>query len=120
MLTRSLLSIVALLTTGSVSAGTLVCSGTVISLAYHAQDVLLIRLSSMNEPVQFCSINQDWSIAPGYTTTPAVCKTFLAMFMAAKASGESISSVYFESPSAPATCSGWVPWTSANLRFFSQ
>jgi hypothetical protein len=115
---KQVFPIVALFAAHGVSAGTLVCSGTVTTISYHAHDILLIRLSSMNEPVQFCSVNQDWSIAPGYTTTPAMCKVLLGMFMTAKTTGESINSLYFESPNAPATCSGWSPWTSANLRYF--
>lgn len=119
MRSRAILILIsALIATTPAKAATVVCSGTVDFLAFHANDVLLIQLSSMNTAVQYCSLNQDWTVAPGYTTTPATCKALLATFTTAKAMGSVLSSVYFDGPNVPSVCNGWASWTSANIRYF--
>jgi hypothetical protein len=114
-----LVAISMLFATTPALAGTIVCAGTVELLAFHANDILLVQLSSMNTPVQYCRLNQDWNEAPGYTTTPTACKALLAMFTSAKAMGAVLNSVYFDGPSVPSTCSGWAGWSSANIRYFN-
>ena len=40
----------------------LVCSGTVTKLAYHANNKLMLQLSSMDNPVFFCSPDAEWAV----------------------------------------------------------
>jgi hypothetical protein len=59
-------------------AGTVVCEGTVDTLAYHANNKLMIKLSSMNRPVFFCSPDSEWTVAgTDYKTGPQNCQTIL-------------------------------------------
>ena len=97
---------------------TVVCSGTVDVLAYHANNNLMVKLSSMNTPVFFCNPDSNWTVAPGYTTGPQTCKALYATFLTAKVTGTSLSAVYFDGDSVPATCNAWGPWVSANIRYF--
>jgi hypothetical protein len=100
-----------------VLAGTVVCSGTVETIAYHANNSLMVRLSSMNTPVYFCNPEITWNVA-GYSTGPQTCKMLYAMFLAARESGRTINSLYFDSDDAPTTCNTWATWKSATVRFF--
>lgn len=99
-------------------AGTVVCSGTVETIAYHSNNQFMVRLSSMNTPVYFCSSESTWNVVAGFSTGTQTCKMFFAMFLAAKESGRTVNSVYFDSDDAPATCNTWATWKYANIRFF--
>jgi len=102
-------------------AGTVVCSGTVVVLAYHANNNLMVRLSSMNAPVFFCNPDSNWTVTgTGYTTGPQTCKALYAIFLAAKLTGASFSAVYFDGDSVPAACNAWGPWLSANIRYLEH
>lgn len=99
-------------------AGTVICSGTVDSVAYHANDKLMVKLSSMNYPVFFCNPSAQWTVAgSSYVMSAETCKTIFSMFLTAKASKQTISSVYFDGDSAPASCSTFAPWSSVFVRF---
>ena len=103
----------------NVHAGTVTCSGKVTSLAYHADNKLMIQLSSMNTPVFFCSPDTDWVVSgTGHKTGPETCKTMYSSFLAAKMAEKSISSMYFDGASVPKTCNTWEKWRSANIRFY--
>jgi len=118
---RTLTAIALLMTsTGIASAGSISCSGTVDYLSFHAPDTFMIRLSSMNTAVFFCKPETTFTV-PGttYTTGPQTCKALIALFTTAKVTGTEIAGMYFDGDDVPATCSGWGPWKSANIRHFS-
>jgi hypothetical protein len=101
------------------SAATVVCAGTVITVSYHASGVLMIRLSSMNVPVFFCTPDSTWTTAgPGLTTEPEACKAMYATFLAARLSGTPLANVYFDGDAVPAACNAWSAWTNANIRHY--
>jgi len=109
----------ALLASTNIYAGTLVCTGTVDSVAYHGNDKLMIKLSSMNTPVFFCNPNQAWT-APGATgrvMNGETCKVVFSMFLTAKATGESISRVHFDGDNVPTSCNGFSSWTDVFIRY---
>jgi hypothetical protein len=108
-----------LLVASAANAGEIVCSGTVVALSYHANNTFRIQLSSMNVPVFFCRTDQTFTV-PGttYSTAPETCRALIAVFLAARESGRTISSVYFDGDDVPATCNSWVNWRSANIRTF--
>lgn len=100
-------------------AGTIVCAGTVEEVSYHANDKLMLRLSSMNTVVFFCSPSSEWTVSgTTYKTQPETCKTLFSLFLAARISGEEVSNVYFDGDDVPATCDGWENWKNANIRHF--
>ena len=102
------------------NAGTVVCSGTVNMLAYHSPNKLMLQLSSMDNPVFICNADSDWSVSgTTYTTGPGTCKAMYSTFLAAKSTGKTVSSVYFDGDQVPATCNGWGTWKNANIRYFS-
>ncbi len=109
-----------LLSCGGAFAGSVTCSGTVTSVNYHASNSFMIQLSSMNTPVFFCNTESTFSV-PGttYTTGAQTCKAFIAMFIAARESGRTITAMYFDGDAVPATCDGWGAWSSANIRYFN-
>jgi hypothetical protein len=110
--------LVAVLGCGAANAGTVVCSGTVAGISIHGPDIM-IRLSSMNQAVTFCRLDSTFTVAGGiYPTSPEMCKALVAMFIAARESGRTIESVYFDGDSVPATCNGWANWSNANIRYF--
>jgi hypothetical protein len=117
-LVRTSLAVISLLLASpGVLAGTVVCSGTVETIAYHANNSFMVRLSSMNLPVYFCNPEITWNIA-GYSTGPQTCKMLYAMFLAARESGRALSVVYFDSDDAPTACNTWAAWKSATVRYF--
>ncbi|HEU5138248.1 MAG TPA: hypothetical protein VFU13_24090 [Steroidobacteraceae bacterium] len=100
-------------------AADVMCSGTVTRIAYHANNSLMLQLSSMNVPVLFCSPEAEWVVAgTTYRTGPQTCKAFLAIFLSAKATGATLHNVYFDGAQVPATCDSWPNWASANIRYF--
>lgn len=104
-------------------AGTVVCGGTVQSVAYHTtaseKGQLMIKLSGMNTPVFICSPDVTWAVGgTTFTTTAASCKAMYASFLAAKASGTPISTIYFDGDQVPAACNAWAAWSVANVRYF--
>jgi hypothetical protein len=115
----SLFAFVSLLAVSAATqAGTVVCSGTVEAISYHANDLFMVRLSSMNLPVYFCNPEVAFTPAPGYTTGPQTCKALYAMFLSARLTGTPVNNVYFDGPNVPATCDTWGSWVSANIRHF--
>lgn len=107
------------ISSSNVNAATLVCSGTVTELAYHAPGVLYVRLSGMNTFVGICSTDANWG-PPGSlsgNTTPAACKTIYGTLLFAKQAGTVVSSMYFDRDELPASCSAFTSWTNVNLRF---
>lgn len=80
------------------AAGSLVCSGTVDSVAYHGNDKLMVKLSSMNTAVFFRDPNKAWSVtgASGRVMNSETCKAVFSMFLSARATKEVISRVHFD------------------------
>ena len=101
------------------SAGSLICSGTVDELSYHASGNFMLRLSSMNKAVMFCNPEQEW-IVPGttYKTGPEVCKMLYSTFLAAKTTGTPIHNMYWDGDQVPTSCTGWGDWIKANIRYY--
>lgn len=100
-------------------AATLVCSGKVEALSFHANNRLMIKLSGMNVPVFFCSPESEWIVAgTAFKTGPETCKALYSTFLAAKVAGETIKNMYFDGDQVPAACNAWASWQSANIRHF--
>lgn len=110
-----------LLLTGSNAswAGTVICSGTVIKLAFHANDKLMLQLDSMNTPVFICQTNAVWSVAgTSYTTSPETCALLHSQFLTAKVTGIQVANMYFDGDAVPTACNAWTSWSSANIRHY--
>ncbi|MEN3157330.1 hypothetical protein ABC502_02985 [Alkalimonas sp. NCh-2] len=108
-----------LMTSCSVTAGTIVCEGEVEVLGYHATDKMMIKLSSMNVPVHFCSPDREWSVSgTSYKTGPKTCQTLYSTFLAAKISGKTIYNVWFDGDEVPTSCDAWDSWANTNIRHF--
>ena len=111
------------LTGTAAQAGTVVCGGTIEVLNFDSTNAgggtLSIKLSTMNTTVYFCDTESAFT-APGnsYSIAPSTCRTMYATFLAAKASGQSLSNVYFDGSSVPTSCSGWTAWQAANIRHY--
>jgi hypothetical protein len=117
---RLIAMLIAALGCNSAWAGTVVCSGTVDAISFHASNTFMIKLSSMNVPVFFCNPDSTFSV-PGtsYTTGPQTCKALIGMFLAARETGRVINNIYFDGDDTPAACNAWGNWQSANIRHFS-
>src|SRR5690242_16969896 len=117
---KILIASVVALASAHAQGGTIVCSGTIESLQFDATSTsgyLSIRLSSMNTPVYFCDPDGTFSAAGNsYSISATACRTLYATFLAAKAGGQSLTNVYFDGTSVPATCDGWSQWQAANIR----
>jgi len=102
-------------------AGTVVCSGKVIALAYHSPDSFMVRLEGMNKAVFFCSPERIWTVAgTTHSTGPETCKTMYSTFLSAQMAGKRIESMYLDGDGAPATCQSFpADWASFNVRYFS-
>ena len=120
MKTRLIVLMLAALGCNSAWAGTVVCSGTVDAISFHSNNTFMIKLSSMNTAVFFCNPESTFSV-PGttYTTGPQTCKALLGMFLAARESGRTVNSIYFDGDDVPTTCDAWGNWKSAHIRYFS-
>jgi hypothetical protein len=100
-------------------AAQLVCSGQIAQLTYHSPDRFMIRLSSMNNEVFFCNTSSTWTVSgTTYTTSAETCRAMVALFMAAKLTGQAVTSMYFDGDQVPSTCSSWAAWSYANVRYF--
>jgi len=100
-------------------AGTVVCSGHVQTLSYHANNKLMIKLDTMNEAVFFCSPESEWSVSGTvYVTGAETCKVLYSTFLAAKMSGRPVNGMYFDGDQVPASCDAWTRWSAANIRYF--
>ncbi len=101
-------------------AGTVICSGKVEQLAYHADNSFMIKLDSMNVPVFFCSPEIEWAVVgTEYKTGPETCKLLYASFLSAKSSGAILKTIYFDGGDVPERCDGWGDWKRANIRYFN-
>lgn len=100
-------------------AGTLACSGTVDTVAYHGNDKLMVKLSSMNTPVFFCNPNAQWSVsgASGRVMSAETCKTVFSMFLTAKASKQHITKIHFDGDNVPTSCSAFTSWSDVFIRY---
>ncbi len=103
----------------SAHSASLYCSGEVEELAYHGNNKLMIKLSSMNRPVFFCSPDAEWTVpGTGYKTGKETCKTLYSTFLSAKISKTPIKTMLFDGDAVPATCSAWEPWKAASIRYY--
>ena len=100
-------------------AGSLVCTGTVETVAYHGNNQLMVKLSSMNTPVFFCNPETTWTVAgaDGRTMGPETCKSLFAIFLSARATKEPISRVHFDGNSVPTSCTGFQSWQKVFIRY---
>lgn len=100
-------------------AGSLTCGGEVETLGYHADNKLMLKLSSMNRPVMFCSPDSVWSVSgTPYKTGPQTCQTLYSTFLALKLSGKPIATMYFDGDDVPGSCTSWSEWSTANIRHY--
>ena len=101
-------------------AGTITCTGTVAKLGLHAPDKLMLKLSSMNNPVFICSPEYKWTVAgTSYTTSAEMCKMMLSMLMHAKSTHADMGSIYFDGNDVPTDCGSWGSWKRVNVRYFT-
>ena len=103
----------------SVLAGSLVCSGTVEDIAYHSNNKLMVRLSSMNYGVFICDLSTDWVItgAEGRITAPETCQSILSMLLTARSTNQQINRLHLDGDTVPETCGEFTPWSSVFLRY---
>jgi hypothetical protein len=93
-------------------------------VSYHAQPTgvgsqLYVRLSSMNTIVAICSPDVSWSVpSTVYVTPPEACKALYATLLAARLSGLTVNSMYFDGDAVPAACNAWGMWLRANVRHY--
>lgn len=100
-------------------AGTIVCSGTVDVLSYHADGAFMFKLSSMNNPVFFCNADSEWVVAgTPYKTSAETCKMLYATLLSAKATGKPLTNVYLDGDEVPSACNGWGDWKHVNIRHY--
>lgn len=100
-------------------AATVVCGGTVDMLSYHANNQLMVKLSSMNNPVFFCDTEAVWTVpGAGYSTSPGACKALYSTFLSARVTGTPISNMYFDGDEVPTACNAWGSWKRANIRHY--
>jgi hypothetical protein len=105
----------------SVTAATLVCSGKIDRLSYHSPNKFMLKLSSMNTPVFFCSPDMEWKVGgTSYVTGAETCKTMYSTFLAIKMTDKSITSMYFDGDQVPSSCNSWESWRQANIRHYSM
>lgn len=117
---KLIFGVVILMNLVSAHAATLVCGGTIVTLAYHSPNRIMLRLSSMDNAVFFCNTDTEWSVAgTTYTTAPRACGALYSSFLSAKMSGLTVNSMYFDGNEVPATCDSWGKWKSANIRYFN-
>ena len=103
----------------AVHAATVVCSGQVTQITWHANSGVLLQLDSMNTAVFICDPSATWTVTgTTYTTTADQCKSLLSLFLAAKLAGRALLNVYFDGDSVPTSCTTWTAWSRANLRNF--
>lgn len=101
------------------SAGSIHCNGHVDKIGFHANNKLMLKLSSMNKAVMICNTESEWVVnGSGYRTGPEMCKALLSMLMHAKATKADLGNVWFDGDDVPASCDAWESWKSANLRYF--
>lgn len=118
-LEKLLIAMLAIVPVLSANAGSLSCSGTVAEISYHANDKLMIRLSSMNTIVSFCNPSATWTVAgTSYTTSAETCKAIYSAFLSAKASGTTVTGMYMDGADVPADCNSFPAWASVNIRHF--
>lgn len=115
---KQLLLALLLLSVG-VDAGTLACNGTVDTVSYHSNNKLMVKLSSMNTPVFFCSPSEDWIVsgAGDRTMHPETCKTVFSIFLSAKMSEKNITKVHFDGDNVPESCTEFVSWKDVFIRY---
>lgn len=116
---RNILGLSLIIFSGNSVSGTLICSGTVKSVAYHSNNMLMVQLSSMNVPVFYCSTNSDWVIAgaSGKTMSPESCQVLFSLFLTAKATQAPIERIHFDGDDVPDTCSSFQVWKKAFIRY---
>ncbi|EDP59773.1 hypothetical protein [Vibrio sp. AND4] len=116
-LTALLLLVVLFPTT--VTAGSLICSGKVEQVAYHGNNKLMIKLSSMNKAVFFCDPGSDWRVTgePNRVMSPDTCKAVFSIFLSARSTGETINRVHFDGDDVPKNCSSFESWKNVFIRY---
>lgn len=68
------------------SAGSIQCNGHVDKIGFHANNKLMLKISSMNKAVLICDTESKWTVnGTGYKTGPEICKAMLSMLIHAKA-----------------------------------
>ncbi|WP_419812034.1 hypothetical protein [Bacterioplanoides sp.] len=100
-------------------AETVLCKGKVDKIGFHASNLLMLKLSSMNTGVIICNTEEEFTVpGTGHSTGPEMCKALLSMLMHAKAAQIDMGTVWFDGDNVPADCESWKPWAHANIRHF--
>ncbi len=111
--------IVLMLSCASVTQAALVCNGTISELAFHSPGQIMIKLSTMDNLVTFCSVDNNWAPAgAGYSTSVESCKAMYSAFLAARVSEKNITNMYFDGDQVPTACGSWGTGKQANIRHY--
>jgi hypothetical protein len=100
-------------------AGTLTCDGKVETIAYHGNNKLMVKLSSMNTPVFFCNPSSSWKVdgEPSRVMEPETCQAVFSMFLSARATGDHIGRVHFDGAEVPSSCNQFGSWKNVFIRY---
>ena len=90
------------------------CTGTISTLGVHGTDRVMLKLSSMNEIVQICHLNN--TIGSTYPITPEQCKVAYSTLLAAYSMQKSIN-VFFDNVQTGTSCSTFAAWEVATARW---
>jgi hypothetical protein len=102
----------------SAQAGTVICEGTVEDLRFHQPGLIGLRLSSMNDFMWICNINEPFNPPGASTISTSTCKTIYATLLAAKISKLTVQGVYFDGDQVPSSCSNVQAGGSVFIRHF--
>lgn len=81
----------------------------------------MLRLSSMNTGVIFCSTDSDWAVTgTDYgNTSPSACKALYSAFLTVRSLGTATVQIRFDGDSIPETCTSFAPWAAVSIRYFT-
>lgn len=110
---------ISLFSISSAFAGTLQCPGKVAQIGMHANDKIMLRLTSMNTPVFICSMSERWEVSgASYKTTVEMCKAIFSMFLTAKTTGAEMGDVWMDGDDVGDSCTSFKSWGKVNIRHF--
>ncbi len=90
------------------------CIGTVSVIGVHSTDRVILRLSSMNDVVQICSLSQTMGTA--FPVTVEQCKAAYSTFLTAYSLNTTMT-VWFDNVQTGTSCSTFSGWEVATARW---
>jgi hypothetical protein len=92
----------------------IICNGTIATLGVHGTDRVMLRLSSMNAPVQICHLNS--TIGNTYPITAEQCKVAYSTLLTAYSLGKTIK-IWFDNVETGTSCTTFKAWEVATARW---